>query len=398
MYNIFTGKQRGLVFPVLCNGFVTIDYAKNIPNFGTPNDTTDDVTYGIWAHTGSFTIEAVLTPYDIMGAGTFTATQTAVPNRLNSKKIFPSRTSVERQFGAGDFQGEEYLGNLLRSNHKMAIFSSSNFSLYLQGDNTSNVVNRHFPSQYTLTVEMKKGTNPTRLLNGCPTVIFPNNSSFLKYTSAGDLEGIRINRKQFIPIGDVDAVVPINSPPATVSIQGVNYPNATFDFTEYSLTHSELFIRNGSTYINIGKAVTGNTQNLNFISISAENQAIINAGTELYIRDRADPSYINNTFHIACSYDSVSDEVAFYLNGTKVHSEIHPDSGTFSFNREDFHIGANGQGNTGAGSANSNHQFMGELHELSIVNKRKNVFSSLSNLTPTYDDTLVYLRFEEVDE
>ena len=41
---------------------------------------------------------------------------------------------------------------------------------------------------------------------------------------------------------------------------------------------------------------------------------------------------------------------------------------------------------------------MGEFHELSIVNKRKDAFSTLTNLTPTYSDALVYLRFEEVDE
>ena len=57
MYNVFAGKQRSLVFPVMCNGFATIDYAENIPDAGTSSDTTDDVTYGIWAHTGSFTIE-----------------------------------------------------------------------------------------------------------------------------------------------------------------------------------------------------------------------------------------------------------------------------------------------------------------------------------------------------
>ena len=71
----------------MCNGYVTIDYAENVPDAGTSADTTDDIPYGIWAHTGSFTIEAVVTPYDIMGAGTTNSTQTAVTNRLTSKNI-----------------------------------------------------------------------------------------------------------------------------------------------------------------------------------------------------------------------------------------------------------------------------------------------------------------------
>ena len=58
MYDTLIGKQRGLVFPVMCNGHVRIDYSDNVPS------TLDNQAYGIFAHTGSFTFEAILTPYD----------------------------------------------------------------------------------------------------------------------------------------------------------------------------------------------------------------------------------------------------------------------------------------------------------------------------------------------
>ena len=43
MYSIFTGNQRSLVFPVMCNAFATIDYSANVPdgNTGAP-DLTDE--------------------------------------------------------------------------------------------------------------------------------------------------------------------------------------------------------------------------------------------------------------------------------------------------------------------------------------------------------------------
>ena len=65
---------------------------------------------------------------------------------------------------------------------------------------------------------------------------------------------------------------------------------------------------------------------------------------------------------------------------------------------QNYHIGANGTGATGANSATTNNQFMGELHELSIMNIKKNQFGAINNLMPNYNNTVLYLRFEEVDE
>ena len=65
-YAIFTGKQRSLVFPVMCNGFLTLDYSDNI---STTSSDASDIKYGLWAIDKDFTFECVLTPYDINGYG-----------------------------------------------------------------------------------------------------------------------------------------------------------------------------------------------------------------------------------------------------------------------------------------------------------------------------------------
>ena len=90
MYDVLLGKQRGLIFPVMFNGGVIIDYHDNVPSY---NSAVDDVSeniseahigYGLWANEGSFTLEAIITPYDINGYGKISsATQ---PTIANSKK------------------------------------------------------------------------------------------------------------------------------------------------------------------------------------------------------------------------------------------------------------------------------------------------------------------------
>jgi len=412
MYNVFVGKQRSLVFPVMCNGFVTIDYAENIPDAGTSSDITDDVTYGIWAHTGSFTIEAIVTPYDIMGAGTNVSGQAAVPNRLTSKKIFPAHLVTETNDAV--LQGETYLDKTERDTHEMALFHSTNFSLFLVNEalnsdftgthpNSMTGRTRNNPARYKIKAEIKIGSNAVRTFTS-PIVIEPNRSSFVKYSSADDLTGLVNGRTKFIKIGDATSISASGLSDPALGYGGTEQVNfSSLDNTEVPLASggkTDIFIRQNSQYINIGFPVAKSSTRLNFPnnSISSENEAIINAGCEVFVRGKADPAYVNNSFHIACSFDNTSREVSIYLNGSRILKEIHQDSGDFIFARENLYLGANGGGSTGAASASTNKQFMGEFHELSIVNKRKDAFSTITNLTPTYSDALVYLRFEEVDE
>ena len=65
MYEILAGKQRSLDFPVMCNAHIKLDYTDNVPY------TSDEIGYGIWAHSGAFSFERVITPYEINGDGTY---------------------------------------------------------------------------------------------------------------------------------------------------------------------------------------------------------------------------------------------------------------------------------------------------------------------------------------
>ena len=144
MYNVLTGKQRGLVFPILCNGCVKVDYSDNIPDTGSNSDSSDDVGYGLWAHTGSFTLETIITPYDINGYGTHSSR--SQPSITPSKKIMPALAqSIYGANNENNHESELYLTRTARLTHEMRLFTSDNFTLSLVNDTLHNENN---PAQY----------------------------------------------------------------------------------------------------------------------------------------------------------------------------------------------------------------------------------------------------------
>ena len=116
-----------------------------------------------------------------------------------------------------------------------------------------------------------------------------------------------------------------------------------------------------------------------------------------FVNGFANPSYINNTYHIAFVLNDNGNSVNIFLNGRIVLSSSHSVKTAFSFARTDTFLGANGTASKGAGSAITNKQYMGEFHELSIIDIPKLKFPNVNTLLPSLDETLLYLRFEEID-
>ena len=103
------------------------------------------------------------------------------------------------------------------------------------------------------------------------------------------------------------------------------------------------------------------------------------------------------TFHVACSLTDTN-EIRLFINNREVLLGNHTDTSTkFTFGESDIYIGANGSASIGKNSAKTNNQFMGEMHEMSIVNLNRLNFPSITSLHPNFNNCLLYLRFEEVD-
>lgn len=385
-YSIFTGKQRSLVFPIMCNGFLTLDYTDNIASTGT------GIPYGLWDLDDNFTFECVLTPYEINGYGTYrTAGSITNPSNItkttigsgdsfntSSKKIMPGLSqAVFTATEQNNFQSELYLPRASRITHEMRIFHSTNFQVSLVNDTLHNENN---PAKYKIKVGIKLGTASMEYFTS-DAVILPNlGKQYDSFVEKGFEDDGKVKYKS------------IGSTTSVFSSKSANLANAN----QHLFDGKEVFIRDGLTFTSFGIVDSATSSAL---TLKLDPSVSVPSGSEIFIHgDFFEPAYINNTYHIACAWDNQNKGVNIFFNGRLVKTGTHTQTDSFTMEAEDFYIGANGGGATGANSATTNNQFMGELHELSIMSINKSEFNAVNNLMPNLNDTVLYLRFEEVDD
>jgi len=393
-YSIFTGKQRSLVFPIMCNGFLTIDYSDNVVS------SASGIPYGIWDLDDNFTFECVLTPYEINGYGTHSSTgDTYIPTTgnlskvshsdglgivSNSKKIMSAlEESIYTAGTQNNHQSELYLPRANRKNHEMRIFHSTNFQVSLVNDTLHNENN---PARYKIKVGVKLGSASMENFT-TDAVILPNEGGQYDYSSVPDLQGfdtdgkLKYRRISFALAGSSGTTLKMTT--------GTGVDDKLFE-------NVELFTRSGTDLVSIG--LFDSKPSASTITLKSALTRTISSGDPIFIKHIQEPSYINNTYHIACSWDNNNKILNIFFNGRLVKTATHTQTDSFTMAAEDFYVGANGTGATGANSATTNNQFMGELHELSIMNINKSEFNAINNLMPNLKNTVLYLRFEEVDD
>lgn len=364
MYNVLTGKQRSLVFPIMCNACVKLDYSDNVPDIeGTPADTTDDTGFGIYNHTGSFTFETIITPYDI----------THNSDKLTSKKIMP--------LGSSSRQSTDYLLRSSTISHEMRIFHSSNFQISLV-NNVANANNLE-PSRYKIKVGIKLGSAPMEYFI-TDDVIIPSFGKQFFYDSSKYTLGIsgfdKQGRMAYLPKTTLSS--DFSSGDTILSL------TSSVGFT----VGERLYHLENKDFLFIGTIASTSP-----VTLSAPYNNDISNGSIIYFEEDREPTYINNSYHIACSFNDKAQTVSIFLNGIKQTTGTHTQTTSFSFPKEDYFIGSNGTNKIGYNSATDNNQFMGEIHEMCITNVIRRQFPYILNLMPNYENALFYLRLEEVD-
>ena len=458
MYKILTGKQRGLVFPVMCNGHLKIDYSDNVPN------STYDIGYGIFSHENSFTLETIITPFDINGDGRttkgelfdgkdrpseiikectygtsnrsvldmtstselsvgmrvvhsgdfsdetliteITSSTRITISRVNlvsstqanqrvffvkpySKKVMPSPPTVDvagTSVTQSNYQSSKYLTNADRISHEMMIFNSSGISLSLLNSTFTNV---NQPAEYKIKAAITIGGTTTTLTSG--HVIKSNSGRQFFYTSVDDKTGF-----------DTNGIVQYKKITTFSNFSGSTISTVATNGTKKIAIGELVYIKSGDAFVLLGRVTATGSSSLT-VTGGSYGSTISSTTTDLYLPVERDASYINQQFHIGCSFNSSNKTLNVYLNGNKLilydSSESASNSisgtGSFSFGDSDIYIGATG-GAVGEGSTTTNKQFMGVLHELSVTNITRKTFN-IRNLLPSYDDTLLFLRFEEID-
>lgn len=394
MYDVLLGKQRGLVFPVMCNGGVVIDYHRNVPSYN-PNNATDvgsvpseDITdahigYGLWANQGSFTLEAIITPYDINGYGKISsATQ---PTITSSEKIMPSNSHNPNNVGLDKFQSEIYLSGTNRLSHEMTIFSNYNTddtARFWFGLVNTTLHNENQPAEYKLRARITIN-NVTETFDS-PICITPNYLRRFKY-NANNLQTF-----------DEDGMGGYQSIGSLTSHSGADLNNTNNDYTTTNLFDTdrlEVFYRSGFAFESLGTIKTATASK---IELTQTYSPTLSNGTELFIRSYAEPTYINETFHVACVFNSTTNSITLFLDGKKLFSNKHTEISLFTFAPTDCKIGQ-ALSHIGFDTARLNKQFMGEIHEMSMMDIARKNFIGTFNLLPNYENTLFYYRFEEVD-
>ena len=393
----------------MCNAFVKLDYSDNIPDTNNNTDTSDDIAYGLWAHEGSFSFEAIITPYDVNGFGThqtrvnFGNTNLGVGNTKNdSKKIMPNHKQVDVANFADKLQDQLYLSRANRLSYEMMIFNNDNFKVSLLNSTTHTQNN---PAEYKIKVQVKIGSTTQTVTSD--VVISPSlGHSFIFNTTNGAdlLSGFDDKgRVMYAKVAEV-ATGGHSAGSATINVTSSTHPILTSD-------KQEIFIRDGFNFTSLGtvnNVTTGTPPTI--VLTSAYSPQLANA-TDLFLPTYKYPTYTEQMFHIGCTYNNRTKKITILLNGTSVKEETHTESGTFSFARTDTYIGSNGLNDmsvsgindatnsgtaTGKSAANTCKQFMGEFHELAISDKIRE-FNEVDNLMPNLNNTLLYLRFEEVD-
>lgn len=339
------GETRALVFPVMSDGYLLLDYSEY-------NDS--NYKHNLWDHKNEpFTFEAILTPYDVNGIGHRTTGQ----GRLDSTKTPPSPnlTLDDHADDTSSYQSVAYFGSG-RNTHKMMLFHNTNFQFYLENTTSSNF---NQPAEYKLVCKIV--SNSVTHTTESDAVILASNRLKGYYDSAGFYDNGRLVTTK------TELSTSASSSSNTITVgsgeaNGIGAGNEIFD--------------NSGVLIGTVSSVSGDV-----ITLSASPATTVTS--TIYMHQPKEALYLEQISKLSCSFDNRS--VSIYVNNTLVQRK-RLDIGDFEFDAVDCYIGKDG--------TNKNTQFMGELYEV-CMHKGMNPCATISTLTPNYGDTLFYYTFGE---
>ena len=285
MPGVFVGETKSLVFPVMCDGYLQLKYLEE----NKDNSVEVALRKGVWGQTDSFSIEAVISPYDVNGYGSTGSTSIGMGD---SEKSPPSVNTNNSNLT--DYMSEDYFGTG-RTDQKMMLFYNANFQFYLENTTSTNA---NQPAEYRIGVKIQSEDPVVS-----PTVISANDTLYGYYDPVGKYKGIETSQ----------------------TLSGGSY-------------------------------------------VSQPKEAL----------------YIETLYKIGCTIH-INGTIQLYINGILIN-EAEVDITNFNFGTTDCFIGQDG--------SNTNTQFMGELHEISMYKQSIPTLNN-SSLSPGYYDIIFYYRFGE---
>ena len=340
---LFSKDRKSLQFPANCDGYLQVPYSSSAQQ-----------QVGIFGHSGSFTFEAIVTPYDVNG---------------NSNTSF---NGTIKSLGQGAI-GLDYMGNGYRTSSEMVIFYNPNVKVVLE--NTTSVTTNQ-PAEYAIKFYLTIGSTTTTLTSD--TVIL----STLAENSSLDPTNYRYDNHT-PTFQKYDATVSVNAGTGTVTVSD------TDPFNALEILYTSAGNSLGLISINTSTKVLTFTGGL-----TSEEETIIGSDG-LWHKAYKDALYVNKAHHIAVSYNAAGGRMNIFYEGNLVASGVHGAGGNFSMASSDINIGQ--QPDAASAPLIRKSQFMGEMHEMVFLNRYKKSIGSIETLNPFFGDVLLYFDFEEVN-
>ena len=368
MPGVYVGDTKCLVFPVMCDGYIKQEYTNTNPA-GTDLELRD----GHWGVTDKFTIEAIITPYDVNGYGHKTGGRVDI---RDSEVTVPSLTqSISSNLDT--YQSYQYLGGSSptgnRYSHKMMIYYNHNFQLYLENTTLSNV---NQPAEYKIVAKICQD-DADKITLESDTIIKPSNMLHGYYDEKGLYNLLTTNKTELATVE--------SSTGNTITV-----PNGETD--------NLLTIDKGEIIYTSAGEIIGTVNSISGATITLTGSPTNSVTTKIYVSQKREALYTESTYKISCSF--TKSVVTLYVNGKQVATKKITSStlSNFYFHPSDSWIGQGQLRSYDAGSdvysysASKTTQFMGELFEISMYKRNEPTPSSIT-LSPGYSDIIFYYRF-----
>lgn len=334
-YSIYSKDRQSLQFPVMCNGYVEFSTA----------DAFSTETTGVWDYQGPFTLEMIITPYEVNG--------NPLNDNENSQKTLPR-----------DSAGLTYLSSADRHSVEMCLFHNTNLTLSLVNKTTSAF---YQPAEYSLKAEVRINSTTVTLESD---VVFKSEIVDDAYSAPTDYF-----YQNHIPIYVSTGVNATNVVGRVVTTQ----------------TLSGGWTAGQPVYNHQGKLVgtiaSSPTPTTTSFTTDADIANAPTVGQKLYVPVNRDVLYPETAHHVAVSYGSKT--IMLFYNGRLVAKGNHSQAQEFQLDNSNIYLGK--RGSSGATTT----QFMGELHEVAYYKEARRSFKSINSLLPPFKTTLLYCDFEE---
>jgi len=358
---IYAGEAYKLVFPLLCNGYLNINYDDTV----TVGSTTQAATREgrLWGHEESFTIDTLITPYDVNGYGH----RTSGNGILTSEKTPPSpNLSLDNHADTtSNYQSVVYFG-ANRNTHKMMLFHNTNLKLYLQNTTSSNF---NQPAEYKIVAEVTDETGSTETITSGDnnandsTVIKADNKLWGYYDEDGYYEGLSTNLTKLDTASYEDGQNP--------NVREIEFTDEVASINQVG-TGTELF---SSTGTSLGKVVS-----ISGTTVTMDTDFPSGTVTVYYSQPR-EALYLEQMYKISFTYLKGGTMLLYVDNIEVARKKV--SLKTVKLHASDCQIGR--------GSSNAE-QFFGELFEI-CMHEGKEPCEGINSLSPSYPSILFYYAF-----